>query len=189
MSKLLTAAWEVSQFLDQHSIRHAIIGGLAVQEWGNARLTVDADFTIAAPLEGSADLVTLLTTRFTSRVSDPHTMAQRTRMILVKAGNGVDIDISLALPGYEDEVFQRAVEIEIEAGKLIRVCSAEDLIIHKAIAGRPQDLADIAGVIARQGECLQVAYIRQWLRDFGEVLADTEVLERFERAYRGQSSK
>jgi hypothetical protein len=63
------------------------------------------------------------------------------------------------------------------------------LIIYKAIAGRPQDLADSAGVIARQGKRLQVAYIRQWLRDFDEVLADTEVLERFERAYRGRSSK
>jgi hypothetical protein len=27
--------------------------------------------------------------------------------------------------------------------KSIRICSAEDLIIHKAVAGRPQDVADI----------------------------------------------
>lgn len=42
----------------------------------------------------------------------------------------------MGLPGYEDEVMRRAVEFELEPGKAIQVRSAEDLIIHKAIAGR-----------------------------------------------------
>lgn len=184
MNKPLEAAWEVGQFFEAHTIPYALIGGLAVQQWGSARLTMDADFTIAAPLEGSADMVPLVTNRFPSRVADPQAMALRTRMILVTAKNGVAVDVSLALPGYEDDLFRRAVNFEIEPGKSIRLCTAEDLIIHKAIAGRPQDVTDIEGAVLRQGDRLDATYIRRWLAEFANVLADPEVEQRFERAYR-----
>jgi len=183
MNKPLAAAWEVSQFLEALQVPYVLIGGLAVQQWGSPRLTVDADFTVAASLEGSADLVKLMTERFSSRVADPLAMARRTRMMLVTASNGVEVDISLALPGYEDDLFRRAINLEVEPGKSIRLCSAEDLIIHKAIAGRPQDLSDIEGVVLRRGEQLDVAYIRRWLAEFAEALAEPDILQRFERAY------
>jgi predicted nucleotidyltransferase len=92
-------------------------------------------------------------------------------------------------PGYEDELFRRAIDVELEPGKVIHVCSAEDLIIHKAIAGRPQDLADIDGVVLRQGKRLNTTCIRQWLKEFSDILAGSEILERFERAYRKRPSK
>ncbi len=184
MNEPLLAAWEVSRFLVQHDILYVVIGGLAVQEWGGARLTVDADSTVAAPLEGSADIVQLITTHFPSRISDPEALAQRARMILIKASNGVDVDISLGLPGYEDELFRRAVEIEIDADKSLRVCSAEDLIIHKAVAGRPQDIVDIESVVLRQGRHLDASYIRRWLNEFSDLLANPDVLQHFEQAYR-----
>lgn len=184
MNRPLEAAWEVGQFLKAHNLPYALIGGLAVQQWGSARLTVDADFTVTAPLEGSANLVRLITEHFPSRVADPQAMALRTRMILIRAKNGVEVDISLALPGYEDDLFRRAVDFEIEPGKSIRLCSAEDLIIHKAVAGRPQDVTDIEGVVLRQGDHLDAAYIRLWLAEFANVLAVSEIEQRFERAYR-----
>lgn len=184
MNEPLLAAWEVSQFFTQHGIPYVIIGGLAVQEWGGARLTVDADFTVASPLEGSAEIVQLITAHFPSRISDPQALAQRARMILVRASNGVEVDISLGLPGYEDELFRRAVEIEVETEKYVRVCSAEDLIIHKAVAGRPQDIVDIESVVLRQGRRLNVAYIRRWLGEFSDLLANPDIRERFEQAYR-----
>jgi hypothetical protein len=181
----LAAAWEVGSFFSSRSVAYAVIGGLAVQVWGNARLTTDADLTVASPLSaGSADLVRLITGQFSSRSAAPLDFARQTRMILITASNGVDVDISLALPGYEDQLFGRTVDYEIEAGKTIRVCSAEDLIIHKAVAGRPQDLSDIQGVVYRQGETLDTAYIRQWLAAFAEALADPAVQERFESAWK-----
>jgi hypothetical protein len=189
MNEPLHAAWEVSQFFVDHGIPYAVIDGLAVQEWGGARLTIDADFTIAAPLEGSAEIVQLITARFLSRTTDPQALAQRARMILIRASNGVEVDISLGLPGYEDELFRRAVEIEVDADRYVRVCSAEDLIIHKAVAGRPQDIVDIESVILRQGRRLNVDYIRRWLGEFSDLLANPDILERFEQAYRKLKAK
>lgn len=179
------AAWELGSFLAGHDLAYALIGGLAVQIWGNARLTTDADLSVAAPLTASsAELVHLITGRFPSRTADPVDFALQTRMILVTAGNGVEVDISLALPGYEDQLFARAVDYAIEPGKSIQLCSAEDLIVHKAVAGRPQDLSDIQGIVFRQGATLDVTYIRGWLQAFAEALDNRDVVQRFEEAWR-----
>jgi hypothetical protein len=181
----LEAAWEIHQFLTENGLKYAIIGGLAVQNWGEPRFTRDVDLTIAAPLtDSSADLIQLISEHFPSRTEDPVAFAKSTRMVLVNASNGVELDISLALPGYEDGLFARAVDYEIEPGKNIRLCSAEDLVIHKAVAGRPQDVSDIQGVVFRQGGRLDTVYIRHWLKEFGDALGNPEIVERFEAAWR-----
>lgn len=179
----LEAAWEVHQFLSRHGFPYVLIGGLAVQYWGEPRLTVDADVTVSAPLNDPEGFVRALIERFPSRIDDPIAFARRSRMVLIRTSNGCPVDVSLALPGYEDEVMRRAVDYELEPGKAIRLCSAEDLIIHKAVAGRPQDLRDIEGVIARHHRTLDIAYIRRWLTEFADILADPELLQRFERPW------
>ncbi len=184
MNPLFEAAWELHEFLRNHDIQYAIIGGVAVQRWGDIRLTQDVDLTIATPFEkGSKGLVQLITSRFPSRVENAIAFAQKNRMVLATASNGIEVDISIALPGYEDDMLARAIEFEIEPGKRIRLCSAEDLIIHKAVAGRPQDITDIQGIVYRQGEKLDVSYIRHWLSQFSQILENPEVLERFEVAW------
>ena len=184
MIRTLEAAWELHQFLTDHETPYVIIGGLAVQYWGRPRLTVDVDLTVLTPPEGTADFVQMIVKHFDSRVPDPVSFARQTRMILARASNGCEVDISLALPGYEDELMQRAVEWQLEPGKCVSLCSAEDLIIHKAVAGRPQDLSDIEGVVYRQGDTLDVEYIRPWLREFAAVLENPELIGRFEAPWR-----
>ncbi len=182
--KPLSAALEISDFLTKHEITHVLIGGLAAQIHGGTRLTVDTDFTIAASLdEGSEPLVRLITGQFSSRTNNPIELAQKSRMILVTASNGVDVDISLALPGYEFEMFARSIEFEVELGEKLQVCSPEDLIIHKAVAGRPQDIFDIQGVIYRQGNKLDLEYIRDWLWQFSDILGNPSVMSNFESAW------
>lgn len=90
----------------------------------------------------------------------------------------------MGLPGYTDEIVSRATDFKLAWGKSVRVCCAEDLIIHKCVAGRPQDLRDIEGVIARQHALLDVEYIHKWLREFANELSNSKVLDRFERAWR-----
>ncbi len=57
--------------------------------------------------------------------------------------------------------------------------TAEDLIIHKAIADRPKDWMDIEGVIWRQRGKLDVPYLRRWLREWGQELEKPYLLSRF----------
>ena len=184
MNKRERAAWEVHEFLVGLGVPYAVIGGMAVQHWGEPRFTQDVDVTVTAPLDDPDRLIRDILRRFPSRVEDAISFARRNRVILIRAGNGCNIDISLALPGYEDEVMRRVVNYEIAPGKVIRLCSAEDLIIHKAVAGRPQDVRDIEGVVYRQRDALDTTYIQHWLRDFSAILDRSDMLELFERPWK-----
>ena len=183
MSEQTAAAWELHLFLASLGIQYAVIGGMAVQRWGEPRFTQDVDVTVVAPLNNPTAFIEQVVERFQPRITDAIVFARRNRIILVRANNGCPMDISLGLPGYEAEVMRRTVNHELEPGKPIRLCSAEDLIIHKAVAGRPQDERDIEGIIYRQRDALDVRYIRTWLCDFAELLAKPEIQERFERPW------
>ncbi len=148
MNPLLEAAWELHQFLTSHKIPYVIIGGLAVQHWAEPRVTIDVDVT-AMYSEGVEEFVRLISTRFPSRVPNLLDFARQTRVVAIQASNGQPVDISLGVPGYEDQVMDRAVEYEFKPGKRIRICSAEDLIIHKSVAGRGRDLTDISAALER----------------------------------------
>lgn len=177
------AAWELHLFLGDLGAPYAIIGGVAVQHWGDPRFTQDVDLTVVAPPEGPAKLTQQILERFSARIPDAAAFARRNRVILVRASNGCPVDISLGVPGYEESVMLRVVDYEMDPGRSIRICSAEDLVIHKAVAGRPQDIRDIEGIVYRQRDALDVSYIRRWLSDFADVLADPEVRQRFERSW------
>lgn len=178
------AAWEMHQFFDSLGLPYAVIGGMAVQWWGEPRATRDVDLTVMTPLDRpSVAFIRQVLERFPGRIENAEEFARRNRVILITASNGCPVDISLGLPGYEEEVMQRTVEVELEPGKAIRICSAEDLIIHKAVAGRPQDVRDVEGIVYRQRHALNVAIIRRWLRAFAELLEDAEIVERFERPW------
>jgi predicted nucleotidyltransferase len=86
---------------------------------------------------------------------------------------GVDVDISLGALPFEDEVIERSTWIR--AGNVrIRLASAEDLVIMKAVAGRPRDMMDIENVI-RANPDLDVERIRRWVREFSAVLDMPEI--------------
>lgn len=100
------------------------------------------------------------------------------------ASNGCEIDFAFGLPGYEELMFERSVLNQLSDDIKIRICSPEDLIIHKAVAGRAQDLIDLKGIINRQAKKLDVEYIREWLTNFSQILETDEVLERFEKLFK-----
>ncbi|RJQ32222.1 MAG: hypothetical protein C4562_04110 [Actinobacteria bacterium] len=170
MKDPLNAAFEIHDFLTSNNIPYVIIGGLATQFWGEPRFTQDVDITILIPLDETDKFIGLITNHFESRVANDKEFAKQNRMVLIKASDGTEIDISLGIPGYEDEVMRRAIDYEIEPGKELRLCSAEDLVIHKMIAGRPIDLQDIEGIIIKQGQKLDRDYITNWLKQFAQAL-------------------
>lgn len=184
MNQQFKAAWEVHEFFTKEGIPYAIIGGIALQRWGEPRFTRDVDITILANLDGEKAVLQKILSIFSPRISDALQFALKNRVCLVRSKNGCEIDISLGIPGYEEEVVKRAVECDLGEGYMVRICSAEDLIIHKALAGRPQDLADIESIIMRQGNKLDVEYIRKWLKEFSHLLGMKKMLERFEEPWK-----
>jgi hypothetical protein len=180
------AAIEIHGFFTGLDVKYAIIGGMAVQYWGEPRFTQDIDLTVSAPLDDLEGFIQSVLDRFAPRIDDALSFARQNRVVLVRAANGYPIDIALGLPGYEDEVLRRAVEYAIAPGKVVSICSAEDLIIHKAVAGRAQDIRDIEGIVYRQGTALDKVYIRRWLTEFSKVTNKPDLLELFEVPWRNQ---
>ena len=184
MNLQIEAAWEIHRFLTARNIPYAIIGELAVQYWGEPRFTKDVDVTVLVPAEDQEKVLCDLLSRFTPRISDALKFALKNRILLVCTASQCDIDISLGIPGYEEKVVAHVVDYELGNGRNIKFCSAEDLIIHKAVAGRPQDGSDIEGVILRQGKKLDILYIRRWLKEFSSLLEVSEIKQRFENPWK-----
>lgn len=184
LSPQFAAALEALAALTVLGRRACVIGGLAVQRWGEPRFTQDADLTVLAPLGSEATIVDALLLRFQPRSRDTRTLALDRRVLLVRASNGVSLDISLAALPFEEEVLDRASSWRDVDGVPLVTCSAEDLVIYKLVAARPQDLVDVAGIVHRQTSRLEIERIRLWGAQFAELKEDPDLLRPFEDALR-----
>ena len=183
MNPQFETAWQLHSFLSQHRIPYVIIGGIAVQRWGQPRLTRDVDITILLPPGNEDAGLREIVAAFPARIEDAVAFALEHRVLPVEVPGGSEADISLGLPAYEEHAIARAVPYDLGDGREVRLCSAEDLIIHKALAGRPQDVLDIEGIVVRQGAVLDIAYVRRWLRELAQFAGDPAVAARFERIW------
>jgi hypothetical protein len=74
----------------------------------------------------------------------------------------------------------RAVKRDLD-GWQAWICSAEDLIIQKLIAGRGKDLPDVEALLIEQHGKPDEVYIEDWLAQFAEALEKPEILTEYKR--------
>lgn len=171
----------VIDFLNQRNIPYMLIGGLALSIWGEMRVTHDVDFKVSVDMP-LADFRKLVLEHFPARPTKipPHKLSPYVIHIWVSPDVAADILVSMF--DYEREAIKRAVNAEV-MDIATRVCTAEDFIIHKAIANRDKDWMDVASILERQRGKLDVKYIRKWLTEFAEGLENPELLAQFEKLY------
>ena len=182
MTAIVEAAREILDWLDAAGWRACVIGGLAVQRWGEPRLTQDVDLTVLVGLGDEARFIDGVLGRFDGRRPDARLFALTYRVLLVRASVGVPLDMALGSTQFEVDSVDRSSNWEIEPGRVIRTCSAEDLVVHKLIAGRPRDVADVESIVARQLGHLDSERVRRTLAAFAELKEDPELSRPFERA-------
>jgi hypothetical protein len=181
LTPILAAAGQLVDFCRARGWSYCLIGGLAVQRWGEPRFTRDADLTLLTGFGGEADFIKVLLGEFTPRRSDAADFAARSRVLLLRAENGVDLDVALGALPFEQRVFQRASDYEFRDGCLLPTCSAEDLVVHKVFAGRERDWADVRGVLDRQHGKIDLALVRRELKPLLEAKEEPEAMARFEQ--------
>ncbi len=93
----------------------------------------------------------------------------------------VVVDFLLAVPGYEEGIITRAIRRDIN-GLRVWICSAEYLLIQKAVANRARDWDDIEGILIEQHGRLDYPYIDHWLKQFAEALERPEMMRQYQRA-------
>lgn len=139
---------------------------------------MDADLTLITGFGREAPYVDALLGAFRGRIEDARGFALLRRVLLLEAANGIPLDISLGAIAYEERVVARSSAFPIEPGAALVTCSAEDLIVLKAVAGREQDWLDIRGVAARQADRLEKPLIERELQPLVDLKGDPDAAAR-----------
>jgi len=181
MDSLVEALVQLQTRLEEAGIPSAAIGGLAVGAWGKARLTRDADLKILLRRGDRKRLLDLLKPDYRPITPDPDSALRNNGILFVHSPGGLRIDIFLADIEFDETLIGRAQLVELLPGYKMRICSAEDLIVLKVIASRPQDLVDVAGIIQRRGDKLDEDYVLDWLSKFEKALDDSTLIRSYQQ--------
>ena len=95
MNELTSLALELQSFCEQRNWRFCLIGGLAVQHWGEPRFTKDVDMTLLTGFGNEEPFIAEWLASYESRVPDPASFALCNRVLLLRSSAGIGIDIAL----------------------------------------------------------------------------------------------
>jgi hypothetical protein len=180
---VLDAALRLQDFCRGQGWRFCFIGGLAVQKWSEPRVTDDVDLTLFTGFGTEEPFIEALLALdwLEPRIPRAREFARERRVLLLETKGGVGIDIALGAFPFEEEAIRRGQEVALLPGRVLRLCTAEDLIVFKAFAARPQDWRDVEMTIVRQGDdALDWRYVHQQLRPLLELKEEPELFEKLE---------
>jgi predicted nucleotidyltransferase len=143
-----------------HGVDYIVIGGVAAIAHGHTRNTRDVDFVAAtdrANLERLAGALSDLGARLSGvdahvldiDVYDAATLGNGANFTMETDAGGLDFFNEVPGAAPYEELRERALAIDL-GGVTVKVAGRDDLIRMKHASGRPQDLADIAALTARE---------------------------------------
>lgn len=175
MIPIVKTAFRIQNFLEQRDWKFCFIDGVALQIWGEPRLTNDVDLTLLTGFGNEKIFVRALIEEFAPRIENAEEFALKNRVLLLETENKIGIDISLGALPFEAEATKRASYQNYLPEIRLKICSPEDLIILKAFADRTRDWADIETVVIKQ-EKLDWNYVYRQLAPLVELKGAPEIL-------------
>jgi hypothetical protein len=106
------------------------------------------------------------------------------RVLLARAANGIPVDIMLAALEFEELALRRARAVPF-GGRLVKLATPEDLILHKVLAPRAVDIEDVRQIVSRQREVLDRDYLDIRVHELATLMEDPEIEERYLSAWEG----
>jgi predicted nucleotidyltransferase len=155
----------IASVLRELRIRWVLIGALAANRYRQSpRLTQDVDLLLADAGPGVDEL------ERAARASgwEVQRASREGELLRLRHPELGIVDLLIAGTDYQQEAIRRAREEPIGNGESAAVLTAEDVIVHKLIAGRTQDIADIEAILAARVP-FDVKYVERWA-SFWEVL-------------------
>ncbi len=177
MNDLFSAAVKILEFCDQNGWQSCCVGGIAVQRWGEPRVTRNVDLSLLAGFGREQEFVDALLAEYRGRIADAGAFALRHWVVLLATAEGVPLDISLGALPFERLAVERASVYSFGHGLGLRTCSAEDLLVMKLFAGRPLDLRDAEGIALRNQSELDWEYVEEQRTPLAEAKEDFGILE------------
>lgn len=173
-SQLYQATHLTCAFLERHRLAYAVAGGLAVTVWGEPRATFDVDVFVAAE-GGRVESLCAAIRQEPAFLLEPETLTLPPYTVIVRAHlpdrpsaepGLILVDFIVLETALGSSLLSRRVSVDL-GGHPIWICSAEDLILLKLLAGRSKDLQDAKGVLALRQDRLDFAYLQDWVQRLG----------------------
>lgn len=179
--EIVVVLQDLLRWLEVTQTPYATIDGVGVSLIAGARATQDVDAVLWLDTDELESFVQSGTPHgFMGRISDAPEFARRNRVILLQhQPTGINVDLSCGTLPFEEEMIARARDLVIGSVR-IKVASSEDLIITKAVAHRPRDIADIEAILNIEPN-LDFERIRFWVSQFAEALEMPELMEDLEK--------
>lgn len=175
-------AQAVGRLIDARGATWAVVGGIAANVYRHdIRATGDLDLLVSFGTYDSAPALATLANElerggwvFTDRRNADWMLRARHRCFGT-------VDIIAVAMAYQKQAVERAVVHVLDDGTTIRVLAIEDIIVHKLIADRSKDAADVESILATDPQ-MDTAYLDHWLKEWGiadrYMRAETAVRER-----------
>jgi len=166
--------------LGRTGVPFMVIGGVAVIAHGVKRLTTDVDAVVQG---GAVDVPALLRALaragIASRIEHVERFARENLVLLMRhVETGVELDVSLGFTRFELEA--------LASRKLVRFGRArapmarpEDLVIFKALAGRPKDIDDATALLILYRD-IDVARVRERVAELAMLAEAPELIDGLE---------
>jgi hypothetical protein len=168
----------LARTLDEARLPYMIIGGQAVLLYGEPRLTRDIDITLGVDVDRQADVAAAAGKLGLTLLVTPESFTKQTMVLPCSdPATGIRVDFIFSFTPYERQAIARAVSVSIGHTQ-VRFATAEDLIVHKMLAGRPRDHEDVTGILLKNS-ALDSSYIRHWLGQFATAIHQP-LIEQFE---------
>jgi len=174
-------AAELQKVLVKDDVAFCFIGGVALQKWGEVRQTTDVDLNIHCELGNEDQVRTVLQKTLTYRDEEARKVFSTNRVFFGRTSNGYDVDIFVGFTPYEKRMTERAVPQDYGLETPLRICSAEDLVITKTLAGRGQDWVDLERIIQRSGETMDWSLVYEELGPLLALYSEEDRLPRLQK--------
>lgn len=161
-------------FFDRFRLEWCVAGAVAANAYRPPRDTTDLDLVVHIPAERYPAIAKALnvdgwrTVRLSPQSDYPD-------IVRLDHDTFFPTDLLLVKTAYQAEALRRSRSAS-EAATLPRVLAPEDVIIHKLIANRHRDRADVAEIL-RSRVALDRAYIDHWAAEWDVVNRWKDALE------------
>jgi hypothetical protein len=168
--------------LNRAEIPYMLTGSMASNYWGIPRTTHDLDFVLQLPESAIRRLLDVFRNDFYLEENAIRAaFHQPYQFNAIDTRSSLKVDFWLLQPRpFDRSMFERRSKITL-FGESAWLCTAEDVILHKlyrnTISPSERQIGDTAGVVAVQGNTLDVAYLAKWANELKVANVLNDLLE------------
>jgi hypothetical protein len=180
--RLERALETVARALDELGVPWAVIGGIAVIARGVRRMTTDIDAVIQGDATTCAEVLRALADHeVRPRIDDAEAFAATNLVLLVRhEPTGVDVDLSFGWTELEHRAIASSTETAFGRVRA-RIARPQELVVLKAVAGRPVDIQDVTALLLMHPE-IDVAEARRSVAELATIAEAPELIAGFNAA-------